>query len=323
MHGKVKTKTELQHLTHEPGFVWLRSLQRHCRDHGISKLLDEQESIKLPTWLEVEMPCTPSSPSGHQADSPQAWNSTQSTSKGGGVPHSDSILPREACLSTFQVTAWYVVQLCLKSCIRCGTTLWITRVWDHAAHLLPFRQSRGACLSKLWKLDLEEGENFAISAFAEPINSRRGVESHCSESHQVNNEKRDSDKYKDGNSIAHNGISGRVKDSVPSSAVQRSDTFQTTLRLLPNLWGRGNKSNISLTFSPWEEVNWVSWMCFHLTGWKVHGSRRDRGWKHGFRSHLWSQLVEVLKINETAIHSRDTEVEQSKGGVPENNSTQK
>lgn len=39
--------------------------------------------------------------------------------------------------------------------------------------------------------------------------------------------------------------------------------------------------------------------------------------------HLQSQLVEVLKINETATHSRETEVEQSRGGVPENKSTQK
>ena len=56
--------------------------------------------------------------------------------------------------------------------------------------------------------------------FAETINSSRGVESHCSESHQVN-ENRDSDKYKDGNFTAHNGISGRMGTKYPPQSTKK------------------------------------------------------------------------------------------------------
>lgn len=97
--------------------------------------------IRLPTWLEAEMPCTPSSPRGHQALTVSRPETLLRVPARGGVPHSDTNLPKEACLSTFQVTVWYVVLLSLNSCLRCCTTLCVTQVWAYVAHLLSLRQS--------------------------------------------------------------------------------------------------------------------------------------------------------------------------------------
>ena len=50
------------------------------------------------------MPCTPSSPSGHQALTVSRPETLLRVPARGGVPHSDTNLPKEACLSTFQIT---------------------------------------------------------------------------------------------------------------------------------------------------------------------------------------------------------------------------
>lgn len=159
-------------------FVWLRSLQRHWHNHGTSESLGERGFYQVAYLAEAEMSCTPPSPRGHQA----LTASRPATLL--RVPAREVVLliqtpasPRKLCLSTFQVTVWYTVLLWLNGCTR-----WLYYTLGHTSvrscsSLIVIEAEQGACLPKLWKLDLEEGENFALSTFAETINSRRGVES--------------------------------------------------------------------------------------------------------------------------------------------------
>ena len=141
MHGKVETKTELQHLTHDPGFVWLRSLQRHWHNHGISESLEEQDSLGcLPGWRQ-KCPAHLLHPVATRLWQSPGLKLYSEYQQGVVFLIQTPTSPKEACLSTFQVTVWYVVLLGLNSCLRCCTTLCVTQVWAYVAHLLSLMQS--------------------------------------------------------------------------------------------------------------------------------------------------------------------------------------